>query len=611
MERGTPAYRADTREQIMRYLRSIGCALVCAMLPYQEAPAVAPEDGPAYLTDTHGASGVCRFLGEMRAIEPAYDRYYFGGLDWLVAMAVWEGDRCGWWVSTTAPDGHPNHRFSYEGSATNELTKGYLATGNVAYRDTAMGGVRGLLAAGIPVDTPYGQGYWWNERVGYSHGPGKSGGTLIFAYDHLDGAADLVYPYIVGLLNWLLDQAVLGDDGHGNVTVFWPEQAGGTHYETGYCYGNAGTLAFVINAADHFPAFTFPAGSPVSNLRELVNASARWLISVAVEFPQANGLYWLYMRHNESSQNVGWGSGVAGIGAQFLSAYQLNQAAGDPFASECLDTAKKAANTVVYKINHVTSIERGICGGEGGAPLFLADLADEIEGSDPQLAQDCREASRTIGGFVVEDRLTFHDERTAWKAESKFGDQAVNIAFDYGATGLGLALYMIGSRLDEPNLVDVAHKAVEYLKLITVWDVQGGCKWPMIIPYGPSDLDMDGVYDEWDMFPSFHPDDVADFDTDGMGDNFEWIIIDHDANDMLNSFADVLPGDDYDGDSHSNLNEFLNRTDPTDPDSYVCGSGTLMVLSCSMVFFLRCLTRKAGRAGALSTRGGNWVPPGR
>jgi len=382
----------------------------------------------------------------------------------------------------------------------------------------------------------------------------------------------LAYPYIAGLLNWLLDEAVWGDDGQGNPTAFWPEDQGGTAYETGFCYGNAGTLAFVLKAAARFPDLTFPAGCPVDNILELGNASARWLISVAQELPQANGLYWLYMRHDEYSENVGFGSGVAGIGVQFLDAYRLNQAAGDPFASECLDTAKKAARTVIFKIDQAASIQRGLCGGEGGAPLLLMDLADEVESTDPQLAQACRETSGTIGDFVMADRLTFHDDRAGWKASSKFGDQAVNIAFDYGLTGLGLALYLLGEKLDRTDMVEVAHKSVEYLRFVTVWDEQGGCKWPQIIPYGPVDTDGDGLFNDWDHFPS-HPDDAVDFDSDGMGDNFEWKIIDHDPGDPLESFDDVLPGDDFDGDGHSNLKEFTGKTDPTDPGSHpVCGT---------------------------------------
>jgi len=528
----------------------------------QNATAISPEDGPAFMTDGHGAAGVCWFLGEIRAEEPAYDRYYFGGLDWLVKEAMWQGDLCGWWISTTAPDGHPNHRLTAgEGGIITQLVNGYLASGKAGYRDTALGGVRALLATAIPVGTPYGQGYWWGERVGHSHGPGKYGDTLITAYDHLDGARDLVYPYLVGLFNWLRDQAVITDDGQGNYLAMWPEQEGGTDYETGYCYGNAGTLALLINASNHFPDFTYPDGR---TLGELVNASVRWLMSVAIDVPEADGVVWPYMRHEEESDNVGFGSGVSGIGMQMGLAALLNKAAGDPFASECLEYAKKAANSVIYKIDQLSSIKRGACGGEAGAPLFLLELADGIEGMDPGLAQACREASGRVGDLVVADRLRFHG-RTAWQAGSKFGDQAVNIAFDYGVTGLGLSLYETGSRLGLPGLVEAAREAVEYLKLITVWDGQGMCKWPQIIPFGPVDTDGDGVFDEWDAFPS-KPDEAVDFDSDGMGDNFEWLIIDDNTGDPLEFFPDVLPGDDYDGDGFSNLTEFQNGTDPTEPD---------------------------------------------
>lgn len=55
----------------------------------------------------------------------------------------------------------------------------------------------------------------------------------------------------------------------------------------------------------------------------------------------------------------------------------------------------------------------------------------------------------------------------------------------------------------------------------------------------------------------------ADSDGDGMPDSFEQMIIDHDPADDIETLADVLPGDDYDGDGHSNLQEYLYGTDPT------------------------------------------------
>ena len=87
----------------MWFMRVILCAFTCFMFLQQSVEAIEPEDGPAFMTDSHGATGVGWFLREIRAVEPTYDRYYFGTLDWLVATAIWEGDMCAWWKSMTAP----------------------------------------------------------------------------------------------------------------------------------------------------------------------------------------------------------------------------------------------------------------------------------------------------------------------------------------------------------------------------------------------------------------------------------------------------------------------------------------------------------------------------
>jgi len=536
---------------------TVGCTMLGVLLLLPSAPAIETEDWPAYMTDTHGAAGVCWFLVDLKEVDPIYERYYWGALDWLVAVAEWDGDTCGWWVSTTAPEGHPNHTFTTGGGAIFDgLSRGYMASGDERYSDAALGGIRATMDNARAVATPYGQGYWWGKRVGHSHGPGSVGDMLIDAHDRL--GEESVLPYIYGLLNWLRNEAVFSTDGLGNTLAMWPEDPGGTAYETGYCYGNAGTLAFVLNAANHFPGFEYPDGK---DLRWLVNANIRWLMSIAVDVPAADGIIWRYMRHDELSTNMGWGSGISGIGEQFLDAYELNDAAGDPFADECLEYAGKAAKSVVYKANLVSTISRGACGGEGGVAWFLVPLADELDATDPEFAQECRDAASRIADLVVDDRLRFGD-RTAWKSSPKFGDQAVNIALDYGVTGLGWALYLTGMALGRDDLVAVAREAGDYLRFIAVWDERGGCKWPQIIPYGPNDADDDGVFDDWDAFPT-NPDEAVDSDSDGMGDNFEWSIVDDDPDDSLYGFADVLPTDDYDGDGASNLTEFQLGTDPT------------------------------------------------
>ncbi|GAA5481477.1 hypothetical protein [Haloferula sargassicola] len=55
-----------------------------------------------------------------------------------------------------------------------------------------------------------------------------------------------------------------------------------------------------------------------------------------------------------------------------------------------------------------------------------------------------------------------------------------------------------------------------------------------------------------------------DSDGDGLDDAFEQVIIDFDSGDAYAALADVLPGDDFDGDGSTNLQEFLAGSDPTD-----------------------------------------------
>jgi len=63
--------------------------------------------------------------------------------------------------------------------------------------------------------------------------------------------------------------------------------------------------------------------------------------------------------------------------------------------------------------------------------------------------------------------------------------------------------------------------------------------------------------------------DLASFDSepDGMPDYWEQQIIQADNNDAITNVADVLPGDDFDGDGLNNLQEYLNHTNPTQADS--------------------------------------------
>jgi len=56
-----------------------------------------------------------------------------------------------------------------------------------------------------------------------------------------------------------------------------------------------------------------------------------------------------------------------------------------------------------------------------------------------------------------------------------------------------------------------------------------------------------------------------DTDWDGLPDKWEKLIIDSNQNDLIKTVNDVNPGDDFDGDGYSNLDEYKGQTDPTDP----------------------------------------------
>ncbi|HID20928.1 MAG TPA: hypothetical protein EYP14_00800, partial [Planctomycetaceae bacterium] len=44
------------------------------------------EDGPAYLTDSHGAAGVVHAFLELSEVAPEYDKYWKGALNWLISV---------------------------------------------------------------------------------------------------------------------------------------------------------------------------------------------------------------------------------------------------------------------------------------------------------------------------------------------------------------------------------------------------------------------------------------------------------------------------------------------------------------------------------------------
>lgn len=89
---------------------------------------------------------------------------------------------------------------------------------------------------------------------------------------------------------------------------------------------------------------------------------------------------------------------------------------------------------------------------------------------------------------------------------------------------------------------------------IAVWDQE-------LLPADIAAL-ADGSVSPGELIPA-----PTDADMDGMRDTYEQVIIDADPDDAIMTIEDVLPGDDFDMDAASNIDEEANRTDPTDPDS--------------------------------------------
>jgi hypothetical protein len=81
---------------------------------------------------------------------------------------------------------------------------------------------------------------------------------------------------------------------------------------------------------------------------------------------------------------------------------------------------------------------------------------------------------------------------------------------------------------------------------------------------GPDDdPDRDGYTNLQEYQSGTHPNDPNDIDNDWLPDDWEQQIIDADPNDAITTIEDVKPGDDFDGDGDTNLEEYQKGTPPT------------------------------------------------
>ena len=472
--------------------------LVALMLT--SAYGVKMEEGPAYLTDSHGASGVVHAFLELSDVAPEYDKFWKGALDWLISVGQQdEQGRTTWLMSMSAPKGHPSHRVSIPGMChtIQMLFAGYKRCGDRRYRDAATAGVRTLVERfARKRQTPYGAAYAWshsyrpNDRspgllAGHSHGLGNLTTVLLDAYEA--SPDDAFKAKLEDALKGIL--ANLRHRGRqtrkdGKLLIAWPALKNPNVVETGYCYGQAGLVLPLLRMADVLPGVELADGTTALSL---ANGNLRYLMSVAREV--RGGYVWPYMRHNKRTKNIGYGSGTGGIGWAFLRGAQANRKAAPDFAADCMKYAKGAA---AFAVDLVLGHKRkgplrspggdagfGVCGGVGGAGHFLMLYAKEVGDREPELVIRINLTIEKIAELVMASAVKLEDGTMACPDRAHF--KRVNIALDYGQTGVVMGLAAAGKYMKDEKLLDAAKKVADYIAKRAVPEA-GGLKFAQFHP---------------------------------------------------------------------------------------------------------------------------------
>ncbi|NOY79852.1 MAG: hypothetical protein GXP31_02485 [Kiritimatiellaeota bacterium] len=483
--------------QVFKRGAAVPVILIAGLL--SSAWGIEPEKGPAYLTDSHGASGVVQAFLELSEAAPEYDKYWQGALNWLISVA--QHDRQGalyWYVSTTAPKGHPSHRIGIPSMChvIRMFFAGYRRCGDGRYRDTGLTAVRTLLERFARTRrTRLGVSYAWshsyrpNDRspgllAGHSHGLGNLIDTLLDGYEAKpdDALKAELENALEGLLINLRLRATLRKQGAATL-VAWPTLKNPNVVETGYCYGQAGVVLPLLRLAELRPDLKLKDGTTP---RSLANGSLRYLMRAARQ--TRGGYVWPYMRHTRSSKNIGFGSGTAGIGWAFLRGFQVNREFDPEFATECLKYARGAA---VYAVNLLSGpkVPRrlrspggdagfGVCGGASGGGFLLIETAKVVGKKEPAFARRLRISIEKIGKLVIASAIRTNGtlvcpDRTHFKR--------VNLALDYGQTGIVLGLAVAGKYLDNDELIGAAKQVADYIVQCAV-PAGGGYKFAQFHP---------------------------------------------------------------------------------------------------------------------------------
>jgi len=436
-----------------------------------------PKEEPIYLTDTHGAAGVAFAFLELSKTSPEYAKYWKGSLNWLLHVAQQDDEgRMSWRMSTNAPKGHRADRINVPGvcSIIDVFCNGYAVGGDHRYKDAGAAGARMLVEEyAIKQNTRLGTAYGWTHSyqpsakgpgilAGHSHGLGNLIDAILSAHEVAPDPA-----FEQALTGILINLKLRGTEMKGSQQdgFAWPTTKNANVCETGYCYGQAGIALPLLRLAEAMPDLKLADGTTPL---EMANANLRYLMSVANR--QGEGYLWPYMRHDKFSRNIGYGSGTGGIGWAFLRGAQVNGQADPDFAAECMQYARGAA---VFAVNLVQGKGHkgplpapggdagfGVCGGVGGGSHFLILFAKEV-GEEDVLVERINAVTGGIAKAVISSAVELEDGTLACPDRVNF--KKINVALDYGQTGVVFGLAIAGSYLDNKEIIQAATKVADYI----------------------------------------------------------------------------------------------------------------------------------------------------
>jgi len=121
----------------------------------------------------------------------------------------------------------------------------------------------------------------------------------------------------------------------------------------------------------------------------------------------------------------------------------------------------------------------GVCGGAGGAGHFLMLCAEEVGEKDAALVARIHVAVERIAQAVIASAVELEDGTMACPDRVHF--KQINIALDYGQTGVVLGLAGTGKYLENEQFIETAKKVAEYIAKRAVSE-GGGLKFAQFHP---------------------------------------------------------------------------------------------------------------------------------